>query len=123
MPENHDNPAFWIPDNPDGSGWATVDWASVSRGSRYHYQHGKPMAEAIAERPGGYRVVTRLETERIMPHENTYYVVASALADFVSELVWHGGDEVIWHIEPVSDAPEAARVDGLSRSEEVTGEE
>jgi len=25
---------FWIPDNPDGSGWAEVDWVSASRGSR-----------------------------------------------------------------------------------------
>ncbi|MCD6056794.1 MAG: hypothetical protein K0Q89_324, partial [Thermomicrobiales bacterium] len=30
---------FWIPDNPDGSGWAEVDWVSASRGSRYHYRH------------------------------------------------------------------------------------
>ena len=27
MPENHDRPELWIPDNPDGSGWANVDWA------------------------------------------------------------------------------------------------
>ena len=24
MPENHDRPDLWIPDNPDGSGWARV---------------------------------------------------------------------------------------------------
>jgi hypothetical protein len=99
MPENHDNPAFWIPDNPDGSGWAEVDWVSVSRGSRYHYQHGKPLPEAQAARPRGYRVVTRLETERIAPHENSYYVLADHLAEFLNELAWHGGDEVVWHIE------------------------
>ena len=51
MPENHDQPEFWIPDNPDGSGWAEVDWASVSRGSRYHYQHGEPLEIAESKRP------------------------------------------------------------------------
>jgi hypothetical protein len=114
MPENHDRPDLWFPDNPDGSGWAEVDWASVSRGSRYHYQHGDSLAEAIAARPRGYRVVTRLETERIRPHENTYYVLASNLADFLAELVWHSGDETIWHVEPCDEAPPQARVDGLS---------
>ena len=113
-PENHDNPAFWIPDNPDGSGWAEVDWVSVSRGSRYHYQHGKPLAEAAADRPRGYRVVTRLETERIEPHENTYYVLAANLAEFLIELAWHGGDEMVWHIEPCPEAPPEARVPGFS---------
>lgn len=117
MPENHDNPAFWIPDNPDGSGWALVDWASVSQGSRYHYRHGEDLSTATAARPRGYKVVTRLETERIIPHENTYFVPASALADFLGELVWHGGDEVIWHIEPVNEAPAEAQVTGLSASE------
>ena len=31
---------FWTPDNPDGSGWADIDWVSAVRGSKYHYQHG-----------------------------------------------------------------------------------
>jgi hypothetical protein len=114
MPENHDNPAFWIPDNPDGSGWAEVDWASVSRGSRYHYQHGKPLAQAEAERPRGYRIVTRLETERIEPHENSYYVLVTQLAEFLNELAWHGGDEVVWHVEAVEFAPVEAMAEGLS---------
>jgi hypothetical protein len=114
MPENHDRPEFWVPDNPDGSGWADVDWASVSHGSRYHYRHGEPLDMAQAKRPRYYKVVTRLETERIAAHENTYYVAGSNLADFVGELVWHGGDEVIWHIEPCDDPPAEANIDGIS---------
>lgn len=109
-PVNHDRPDLWVPDNPDGSGWAEVDWVSVSRGSRYHYRHGDRFDEARAARPPWYRVVTRLETDRIAPHENTYYVAGSQLADFLGELVWHGGDEVIWHIEPCDDPPAGARV-------------
>lgn len=108
MPENHDRPELWIPDNPDGSGWANVDWVSVSRGSRYHYRHGEPRELAERQRSPFYKVVTRLETERIIPHENTYYVTGSHLADFVGELVWHGGDEVIWHIEPCDEPPPEA---------------
>ena len=122
MPENHDNPAFWIPDNPDGSGWAEVDWASVSRGSRYHYRHGLPLQPALAERPRGYRVVTRLETDRIAPHENTYYVLATHLAEFLTELAWHGGDEVVWHVEPCAQAPVEARVEGLSAKQDEPSE-
>ena len=114
MPENHDRPEFWIPDNPDGSGWADVDWASVAQGSRHHYRHGDPLPEAEANRPPFYKVVTRLETERIAAHENTYYVAGSNLADFAGELVWHGGDEVIWHIEPCDDPPAEANIDGIS---------
>jgi hypothetical protein len=110
MHENHDRPELWVPDNEDGSGWANVDWASVSQGSRYHYQHGEPLEVAEAIRAPFYKVVTRLETERIIPHENTYYVTGSQLADFVGELVWHGGDEVIWHIEPCDQPPDAAHV-------------
>lgn len=107
--ENADRPELWLPDNPDGSGWADVDWASAARGSRYHYRHGEPLAEARAQRPRFYRIVTRLETERIAPHENTYFVLADDLADFVSELVWNGGAEVIWHIEPCAEPPPEAR--------------
>ncbi len=110
MPENHDRPEFWIPDNPDGSGWADVDWVSVTRGSRYHYRHGEPIDVARAKRPPFYRIVTRLETERIIAHENIYYVPGSKLADFVGELVWHGGDEVIWHIEPCDKPPGEAQI-------------
>lgn len=110
MPENHDRSELWIPDNPDGSGWAGVDWTSVAKGSRYHYQHGEPLDQAIASRPPYYRVMTRLESERIQAHENTYYVTAASLADFVGELVWHGGDEAIWHIEPCTKPPPESQV-------------
>ncbi|HYI24603.1 MAG TPA: hypothetical protein VD767_04265 [Thermomicrobiales bacterium] len=106
--ENHDRPDLWVPDNPDGSGWADVDWVSVGQGSRYHYRHAEPLAESLALRPRFYRVVTRLETERIIPHENTYYVRGEALADFLGELVWNGGAEAIWHIEPCAEPPSEA---------------
>lgn len=102
---------LWIPDNPDGSGWADVDWVSAVAGSRYHYQHGLPLAEAEAARPAFYLIRTRSESEQIpTPHENTYYVPASSFADFLEEMIWNGGAEVIWHIEPVDDAPDEANV-------------
>ncbi|HET7093650.1 MAG TPA: hypothetical protein VFI22_09240, partial [Thermomicrobiales bacterium] len=50
-------PNRWVPDNPDGSGWAPVDWMTAIRGSRYHYRHGEPLAAAQALRPPFYRVV------------------------------------------------------------------
>jgi len=108
--ENADRPDLWIPDHSDGSGWAEVDWASASRGSRYHYRHGEALEEARARRPPFYRIVTRLETERIRPHENTYFVIGDRLADFLGELVWNGGAEVIWHIEPCLSPPAEARI-------------
>ncbi len=108
--ENADRPDLWIPDNPDGSGWADVDWVSAVRGSRYHYRHGEPLAEARAKSPPFYRIVTRLETDRIAPHENTYFVAGEQLHDFVAELVWNGGAEVIWHIEPCAAPPLEARL-------------
>jgi hypothetical protein len=102
---------LWIPDNPDGSGWAEIDWVSAVQGSRYHYQHGQPLAEAEAARPAFYLVRTRSESEQIpTPHENTYYIPAANLADFLGELLWNGGAEVIWHIEPVDEAPPEAHV-------------
>ncbi len=108
--ENADRPDLWVPDNPDGSGWADVDWASTVRGSRYHYRHGERLADAMAQRPAFYRIETRLETERIRPHVNTYYVRGDDLADFLAELVWNGGAEVIWHIGPCKSPPPEARV-------------
>ena len=60
---------LWIPDTPDGSGWADVDWVSAARGSRYHYRHGAPWPEANAARPAFYRVVTRLESAALEPHD------------------------------------------------------
>ncbi len=103
---------LWIPDNPDGRGWADVDWVSVVQGSRYHYRHAEERETARVALPPFYRVVTRLHTEAIpIPHENSYYVPAESLADFLAELVWSGGAEMIWHIEPCLDPPPEARVD------------
>lgn len=102
---------FWIPDNPDGSGWADVDWVSAVHGSRYHYRHGLPLEQARAQLPPFYMIITRSETKEIpTPHENTYYVPSVQLADFLSELVWSGGAETIWHIEPCDDPPGEAKV-------------
>lgn len=103
--------SLWIPDNPDGSGWADVDWVSAAQGSKYHYRHAEPLDEADHLRPRFYRIVTRLETEKIViPHENSYYIAAEYLADFIAELVWNGGAETIWHIEPCADPPSDSRV-------------
>ena len=106
----------WVPDNPDGSGWAEVDWTSAIRGSRYHYRHGLPRTEAERDRPGWYCVVTRLDTPQLhAPHENRYYVPAAALADFLSELTMAGGDEIIWHIEPCPEPPPESLVSPSSQ--------
>lgn len=102
---------LWIPDNPDGSGWADVDWVSAVRGSKYHYRHAEPYEEALALLPPFYRVVTRLESERLhAPHENSYYVPKERLADFLAELILAGGIETIWHIEPCPEPPQESRV-------------
>lgn len=101
---------LWVPDNPDGSGWADVDWTSAVRGSRYHYRHGLDREQAQAMLPPFYLVMTRLESEELEPHENSYYVPAPALADFVAELSLAGGAETIWHIEPCPDPPAESRV-------------
>jgi hypothetical protein len=96
----------WNPDNPDGSGWADVDWVSVARGSRYHYRHAEPAAEARALRPRFYRVVTRLDTPDLhCPHENSYFVTADRLADFLAEIALTGGNEELWHVEPYAEPP------------------
>lgn len=102
---------LWVPDNPDGSGWAPVDWASAARGSRYHYRHAAPLAEARAALPPFYRVVTRLESETLAPHENTYFVANERLADLLAELSLAGGAEVIWHVEPCASPPPESGVD------------
>lgn len=102
---------LWIPDNPDGSGWAGVDWVSAVSGSRYRYRHGLPRDEAMAVLPPFYIVVTRLDTPLLhAPHENSYYVPRERLADFLSELALAGGDETIWHIEPCANPPAESRV-------------
>jgi hypothetical protein len=100
----------WVPDNPDGSGWADVDWVSAVRGSRYHYRHGEPYAEALAALPPFYRVVTRLESADLIPHENSYYVPRERLADFLAELALAGGAEVVWHVEACAEPPAESRV-------------
>jgi hypothetical protein len=104
----------WIPDNPDGSGWAEVDWSSAIRGTRYHYQHGLPADQAKAKLPGFYRVVTRLESAALKPHENSYFVPREKLADFLGELTLSAGAEVIWHVEPCDLPPPESQ---SSRSE------
>ena len=100
---------FWIPDNPDGSGWADVDWVSASRGSRYHYRHVGPIEEERSHLPTCYRVVTRLESQDLHAHENSYYVARDRLADFLAELTLAGGSEVIWHVEPCPHPPSESR--------------
>jgi hypothetical protein len=101
---------LWIPDNPDGSGWADVDWVSAVRGSRYHYRHGEPREHALAALPPFYRVVTRLESSELIPHENSYYVPRERLADFLAELALAGGAEVVWHVEGSAEPPPESRV-------------
>ena len=102
---------LWIPDNPDGSGWAEVDWVSAIRGSHYHYRHAECDAEARQLRPPYYKVVTRLDTPLLhAPHENSYFVPAERLADFLAELALAGGEEVVWHIEPCESPPAEANL-------------
>jgi len=101
---------FWIPDNPDGSGWAEVDWVSASQGSRYHYRHVGPAVEERARLPAYYRVVTRLESEKLHAHENSYYVTRDRLADFLAEVSLAAGAEVIWHVEPCPCPPPESRL-------------
>ena len=97
---------LWVPDNPDGSGWAAVDWTSVARGRKYFYRHAEPDAEARMLRPQWYRVVTRLDTPLLhAPHENSYYVTADELADFLAEVILAGGNEGLWQIEAVREPP------------------
>jgi hypothetical protein len=101
---------FWIPDNPDGSGWADVDWVSATRGSRYHYRHMEPEEER-SRLPAFYRVVTRLESEALHAHENSYYVTQEQLANFLAEVSLAAGAEVIWHVEPCPQPPPESRLD------------
>ena len=105
LPDAQPNQRLWIPDNPDGSGWADVDWASAARGSRYHYRHGEPVAAANRKRPPFYRVVTRLESDALEPHENSYFIPRERLADFLAEIALAGGAEILWHVEPTAEPP------------------
>ena len=101
---------FWIPDNADGSGWADVDWVSASRGSRYHYRHVGSADEERSRLPAFYRVVTRLESEALHAHENSYFVAREKLADFLAEVSFAAGAEVIWHVEPCPCPPPESRL-------------
>lgn len=103
---------FWIPDNPDGSGWADVDWASATRGSRYHYRHVGSEQEERALQPPWYRVVTRLESAQLHAHENSYYVPRERLADFLAEISITAGAEFIWHVEPCAEPPPESGLSG-----------
>ena len=101
---------FWVPENPDGSGWAEVDWVSASRGSRYHYRHAGPADEERSRLPAFYRVVTRLESEALHAHENSYFVARERLADFLAEVSFAAGAEIIWHVEPCQCPPPESRL-------------
>ena len=103
---------LWVPDHPDGSGWAEVDWVSAAKGSRYHYRHVGSIDEERVKLPPHYRVVTRLESAALHPHENSYYVARERLADFLAELSLAGGAETIWHVEGCEAPPEESRVLG-----------
>jgi hypothetical protein len=100
----------WTPDNADGSGWADVDWVSAIRGSKYHYRHGLEYEEALQELPPFYRVVTRLESDELIPHENSYFIPRRFLADFLNEIALAGGIEQVWHVEGFAEPPSEAKV-------------
>lgn len=101
---------LWVPDNPDGSGWADVDWVSASRGSRYHYRHVGTREQERMSLSAYYRVVTRLESGSLHPHENSYYVPAEMLADLLAELSLAGGAESVWHVEGIDAPPPESKV-------------
>ena len=109
--ESDDSGRFWVPDNPDGSGWADVDWVSAARGSRYHYRHVGSESEERARLPRFYRVVTRIESEVLHAHENAYFVSRENLADFLAELSVAGGAESIWHVEPCPKPPPESKLE------------
>ena len=96
---------LWVPDNPDGSGWAPIDWVSAARGGRYHYRHADPWDAANSDRPPYYKVVTRYESPEVDPHENSYFVERERFADFLAEVSLAGGAEVVWHVEPCPEPP------------------
>lgn len=114
-PEPPAEERFWIPDDPDGSGWADVDWVSASRGSRYHYCHTGPIEEERQRLPAFYKVVTRLESPQLHAHQNSYFVTRDRLADFLAEISLAGGAEVIWHVEPCPSPPPQSGVLGARK--------
>ena len=110
MTAGDDADRLWVPDQPDGSGWAEVDWVSAARGARYHYRHTGPADAERSRLPPFYRVVTRIESETLHPHENSYFVSREHLADFLAEISIAGGAEVIWHVEPCPTPPAESNV-------------
>lgn len=114
-PVDESSEHFWTPDNPDGSGWADVDWVSAAQGSRYFYRHVDGEDEERSRLPPYYRVVTRLESETLHPHENSYFVPRERLADFLAEISIAAGAEVIWHVEPCPSPPPESRVNDVHR--------
>ena len=64
----------------------------------------------MAALPPFYRVVTRLESEILIPHENSYYIPREQLGNFLAEMALAGGIEQVWHVEPCADPPAESRV-------------
>ena len=60
--------------------------------------------------PAFYRVVTRLESEALHAHENSYYVDARPASGFLAEVSLAAGAEVIWHVEPCPRPPPESRL-------------
>jgi hypothetical protein len=54
--------------------------------------------------------VTRLESDILIPHENSYYIPREQLADFLGELAMAGGIETIWHVEACPNPPAESQV-------------
>jgi hypothetical protein len=108
--QERDPERLWVPDDPDGSGWADVDWVSATRGSRYFYQHVGTREEERRLLPAFYRVVTRLESASLHPHENSYFVPAERLSDLLAELSFAGAAETIWHVEGIDTPPPESNV-------------
>jgi hypothetical protein len=65
--------------------------------------------EERASLPRFYRVVTRLESDVLHAHENSYYVPRENLADFLAEISIAGGAEIIWHVEGCDEPPAESR--------------
>lgn len=110
MTHKRDLERQWVPDYPDGSGWADVDWVSAARGSRYFYRHVETREEERRPLPAYYRVVTRLESAALHPHENSYFVPADRLPDLLAELSFAGAAETIWHVEGINTPPPESNV-------------
>jgi hypothetical protein len=69
-----------------------------------------PIDDEQLRLPPYYRVVTRLESEELHAHENSYFVARDRLADFLAEMSLMGGSEIIWHVEPCPSPPPESHV-------------